>query len=161
MKQKINEVLKKVFDEIIKIKQKIGKSKQLLGISITVGVVLLALIIVIIAIPGDDSDVAWGMGVTEGIPAFSDDFATFSDGNGYMVAYYTDVTTEQIAEYVAKLASDCGIVFDSDKYPRTTMYNDKTITIHYNVTEKKFSVTVTQIGDNAIQENSNENQELN
>lgn len=156
MKEKINEILTKAKKLFLELKNKVVGSKLALGITIGVAVALLALIIIIIALPDKTEDVSWGEGVTEGIPSFSNEYSSFRSDESYMTAYYTDVTTEQINEYISKLENDCGIKFNSDKYPRSAIYNDKLIAIHYNVTEKKFSVTVSLQGDNIKQEISHD-----
>lgn len=104
-------------------------------------------VILIAALPSDgDSEQPlpdWGEGVTEGIPEFSQEYVSNSGGTGYAAFYYENVTSEQVGEYTALLERECGISFSSDKYPRSAKYGEKSITIHYNVTEMKMSVTVT------------------
>ncbi len=160
MKEKINEILTKTRKLFLDLKNKVMGSKLALGITIGVAVLLVALIVVIIVVPDSTEELQWGEGVTKGLPPFSDNYSSFHGDESYMAAYYTDVTTEQINEYISKLEKDCGIKFNSDKYPRSAMYDDKILVIHYNVTEKKFSVTVSLQGDNIKQENSHDNQEL-
>lgn len=161
MKEKMNAFWKKACETFQKLKTKVTSSKQTLGITIGAVVLVLALIITVIAWPSGEKEIEWGEGITEGIPSFSDNYSSFSSDESYMTAYYTDVTSEQINEYLSKLENDCGIKFNSDKYPRSAIYNDKIIAIHYNVTEKKFSVTVSLQGDNIKQENPHDDQELN
>ncbi len=160
MKEKINAFSAKARKVFLKLKAKVTSSKRNLGITIGAVVLAVALIVVIIALPNDEKELKWGEGITEGIPSFSNDHNAFRSADSYMTAYYTDVTTEQITEYAQKLENDCGIQFNSDKYPRSAIYNDKIIVIHYNVTEKKLSVTVSMQGDNTIQEISHDDQEL-
>lgn len=161
MKEKINDILAKASKTAVSIKNKLMSSRLALGITISVAVLLVVLVIVIIALPNDNQELEWGEGITEGIPSFSSEYNAFRADDSYMTAYYTDVTTEQITEYAQKLESDCGIKFNSDKYPRSAAYNDKIIVIHYNVTEKKLSVTVSLQGDNIKQETSHDDQKLN
>ena len=110
--------------------------------------VLLAVLIVIVCIvagngKNGDDDAKWGDGLSKGIPRFVGEGETITVGDGYIAAYYNDVSSESIEEYVLKLESTLKIDFEGDKFPRTAIYGDKIITLHYNVTEMKFSVTVT------------------
>ncbi len=96
------------------------------------------------------SEMDWGEGITEGIPEFSPNSDTVSSvkGNETSVsAYFTEVTGEQVSEYAALIEKECGIKFSSDKYPRSAIYGDRIIAIHYNVTEMKLSLTVVKNGD--------------
>ena len=108
--------------------------------------ILAILLLVLLLIPsGDKEEIAvWGEGITENIPEF-DGRAEIESGEGYTAAYYENVSGEQVEEYSKKLESVCGIEFSSNKYPRSAVYGDKMIVIHYNVTEMKLSVTVTAI----------------
>ena len=160
MKEKTNAFLKKACEVFLKLKTKITSSKRNLGITAGAVALIVVLIIVIIAWPSEEQEIKWGEGITEGIPSFSSEYNAFRADDSYMTAYYTDVTTEQVTEYASKLETDCGIQFNSDKYPRSAIYNDRIIVIHYNVTEKKLSVTVSLQGDNTIQENSHDDQKL-
>ncbi len=67
-----------------------------------------------------------------------------SDDKSYVAYYYTDVSGEQVSEYVAKLEKELGIKFKSEIYPKTASYGEKIIAIHYNVTEKRLSVTIAE-----------------
>ncbi len=95
-----------------------------------------------------DNDVSfWGKGITEGIPAFDGELAsTDTDQSGsYFTAYYNNVSGEQISDYISAVEQKCGVSFTGDRYPRSAIYSDRIIAIHYNVTEMRFSVTVTKI----------------
>lgn len=118
--------------------------------AVIAGVALLLVLVIVIAIAASSSDRShksekWGEGITEGIPQFDGSNEEIESGEGYVAAYYKNVSGDDIAEYVSELKSACGISFDGDKYPRTAIYGDRIITLHYNVTEMKFSVTVTNI----------------
>lgn len=110
---------------------------------------LVALAVVIIIASGsggeDGQSVAdWGEGITEDIPEFSSEYSSHTGGEGYAAFYYENVTGEQVQIYTAQLESELNIKFSSTKYPRSAIYGEKIIAIHYNVTEMKMSVTVTQ-----------------
>lgn len=87
----------------------------------------------------------WGDGITEGIPAFrpGTEELVFGGDGSYAAAYYSEVTGEQAETYIAALEAECGIAFGGAQYPRTAVYGEKLIAIHYNATEMKLSVTVT------------------
>ena len=86
----------------------------------------------------------WGEGITSDIPQFSVEADSLDlDSDGYASAYYSDVTIEQANSYAEQLQDELGITFSySDKFPRSAIYGEKIIVIHYNVTEMKLSVTV-------------------
>ncbi len=86
----------------------------------------------------------WGEGITSGVPQFSGNADSLDlDSDDYASAYYSDVTIEQANGYAEKLQNELGITFSySDKFPRSAIYGEKIIVIHYNVTEMKLSVTV-------------------
>ncbi len=88
----------------------------------------------------------WGTGITQGIPEFdhvSESYTVSEDGS-YAVAYYNNVSGDEIAKYLSTLA-ESGINLKSGVYPASAILEDKIITVHYNVTEMLFSVTVTEI----------------
>jgi hypothetical protein len=112
---------------------------------IALAIIVLA-IILIVALGGGDGDTGeWGEGITKDIPEFASNSESmeFGTDNTYAAAYYTDVTSEQVAEYIGKLETELGARFTSDKYPCSAVLEDRIITLHYNVTEKRFSVTIT------------------
>lgn len=121
------------------------------NITVTASVALVILIaIVLIAVFSDSNESAtpefkWGDGITEGIPAFSDEYAKLeSDGNGkYAVAYYTNVTGKQASDYIALLEAELNLNFSDNGFPRVAIHGESLIAIHYSVTEMTFSVTVT------------------
>ncbi len=123
--------------------------KESIIVAAAVIAVTIAIISVCLLFSGDrtekeegESDFSWGTGLTEGIPCFSENAVSLEEGESFVAAYYSDVTSEQVASYVAKLDEECGIKFESDHYPRSAVLEDKVIAIHYNVTEMRFSVTV-------------------
>ncbi len=136
------------------------KTNVALSVGIAALVLAIVVFIVIACMGGNAPNGDWGKGLTEGIPAFSGEYTSLESSDNFTAAYYSDVTSGQIDEYVSKLENDCGIKFGSNLYPRSASYNDKLVVLHYNVTEKKFSVTVSLKGDSTIQENTHDNQEL-
>lgn len=139
------------------------KNKPL--ISWAIGTVSVALVIAVIvssvflafSSSGDDdsgtvnSDIKWGEGITEKIPEFTpapDSSFSIKQTETGVAAYYTEVKGEDVEKYTERIEKECGIKFSSDKYPRSAVYGDKIIVIHYNVTEMKMSVTVAEIGNN-------------
>ena len=88
----------------------------------------------------------WGNGLTKDIPEFDHQLESFTqaENGGYAAAYYKNVSGEEIAQYISALA-ESGIVLESGVYPASAILEDKIITVHYNVTEMLFSVTVTKI----------------
>ena len=115
---------------------------------VAITLVLLAAAAVIIAAAairrvGNGSEKSWdGCEFTKGIPAFPDEPKAFEISEHAAAAYYTGVTGAQIEEYVKTLGAECGARFDSSEYPRAAVLGERTIILHYNVTEKNFSVTV-------------------
>lgn len=90
-----------------------------------------------------ESSLEWGEGITSDIPQFSGKADSFDQNDSYASAYYSDVTIEQANEYAEKLQEELNVTFSySDKFPRSAIYGEKIIVIHYNVTEMKLSVTV-------------------
>ena len=132
------------------------KSNALLSCIICAFVVALltSVIVAAVMIPDGESDVSaaesneakhkieWGKGITDGVPEFSGEPVSVEGTDGYVAAYYENVRSEQIAEYISLVENELGIKFSSDKYPRSAVWGDKLIAIHYNVTEMKLSVTV-------------------
>jgi len=90
-----------------------------------------------------ENDLKWGEGITADIPEFTKqgEIRSASDGS-YASAYYSDVSGEEIKAYISALEQECGVKFSGEKYPMTVEYGEKTIILHYNVTEMEFSVTV-------------------
>lgn len=91
----------------------------------------------------------WGTGLTENIPEFSEKAVKITATSVSTAAYYENVSGEQISEYIKTLESECGIVFSGGGFPRSAIFGEKIVTVHYNATEKRFSVTV------AASDNSN------
>lgn len=80
--------------------------------------------------------------LTAGIPAFSENADKIVLGDGYAAAYYSGVGSDEINAYVDSLGKDPGVRFGSSGFPRTAVYGEVTVALHYNVTERNFSVTV-------------------
>lgn len=123
------------------------KKNFILSISVAIAIAVITTVIILVCTLGKSEDSKehddWGNGITENIPKFDGKCdAIEKNGNDYCAAYYSDVTGNEISEYVSELESVCKISFSGDKYPRSAVYEDKIIAIHYNVTEKKFSITV-------------------
>jgi hypothetical protein len=156
MKTKIFEFIKNAKTKVVEF----VKTNVALSVGIAALVLATVAFVVIACMSGNAPATNWGTGLTEGIPAFSGNYTSLESSDKFTAAYYSDVTGEQIDEYISKLENDCGIKFKSEMYPRSASYNDKLLVLHYNVTEKKFSVTVSLKGDSTIQENTHDNQEL-
>lgn len=123
------------------------RKNLVLSISVAVAVVVIAVVLIVVLASGGDNDntleSSWGSGITESIPEFDSDFDHIKKmGDEYCVAYYSDVTGESVAAYIAEIEEQCNVKFGGDKYPRSAIYGDRIVAIHYNVTEKKLSVTV-------------------
>ena len=124
-----------------------AKNNRVVCISCLAALVVVVTAIVVIAVvgrePSDSKDGAWGYGITEDIPEFDGKCDSIDEsGKDYFVAYYSDVSGNEVSEYIAEIEQKCEIKFKGDKYPRSAVYGDRIIAVHYNVTEKKFSVTV-------------------
>ncbi|MBO4276769.1 MAG: hypothetical protein J5925_00040 [Clostridia bacterium] len=91
--------------------------------------------------------------LTEGIPEFPGEPYSFTEAGVSCAAYYEDVSGEEIFEYAALLKERCGIDLTSGAFPRAAEYGERTIILHYNVTEKYFSVTITGNGADTNDEN--------
>ena len=91
---------------------------------------------------GETDESGWGSGITENLPCFSEEADSLKLTDEYAAAYYSGVKGEQVDEYIALLTEECGVKFEGNKYPRSAVFGDRIITIHYNVTEMHFSVTV-------------------
>lgn len=91
-----------------------------------------------------EPDTLWGSGLTENIPAFSQGCDDIDIGEGYVAAYYENVMSEKVGEYAKLLETELAVSFSKDKYPYVAEYGDKIIALHYNVTEMRFSITVTE-----------------
>ncbi len=120
----------------------------------TVGIVLVALILAILVIGFNacgkkDEPEESSKTQTEyycEIPEFSKnpDNTDSPENGGYTAFYYSDVSGEQVTEYIALLEKELKIKFNSNVYPKTAIYGEKIIAIHYNVTEKRLSVTIAE-----------------
>lgn len=65
----------------------------------------------------------------------------------YASAYFENVSSEEVAEYISEVEEKCDVTFSSERFPRSAVLEDKIIVVHYNVTETKLSVTVAAKGD--------------
>lgn len=155
MKEKLA-VIKNKLTEFIKNKPILAWAIGTVIIAVIVAVIVSAIFFAGTSSNGDESgeanvQVKWGEGVTENIPEFKpapDSVTSLNGTENSVAAYYTEVTGEQVSEYTSLVESECGVKFSSDKYPRSAIFGDKIIAIHYNVTEKKMSVTVVKTGEN-------------
>lgn len=84
----------------------------------------------------------WGRGLTEGIPEFPEKAVSMTATAVSTAAYYENVSGGQITEYLQLLERECGLVFSGESFPRSAICGEKIVTVHYNATEKRFSVTV-------------------
>lgn len=116
----------------------------LCGLAVAIMIVVLVLVFALGGSNDEKNDISWGMGLTESVPKFENTAESIENGNGFVTAYYNNVTSEQVEAYTERIESEMGIKFLSDKYPRSAIGEDKIIVIHYNVTEMKMSVTVTE-----------------
>ncbi len=140
MKDKIIGIIKKAVEFI--------KKNAVLSICCAVALAVIIIVIILVSVLGDNNGKKnnndnWGIGITEDIPEFDGTCDSIeSNEDGYCVAYYSDVTGDEVSEYISEIETECGVKFEGSKYPRSAVYDDKIIVIHYNVTEMKFSVTV-------------------
>lgn len=109
---------------------------------------MLAAVIVLIAVFAGNSEAPqeefeWGDGITEGIPEFAQEYKACAGNESHRAFYYENVSVAQVEEYTALIEAECNIQFSSDKYPRFAKHGDVSVVIHYNVTEMKMSVTLT------------------
>ncbi len=126
--------------------------KQHLGITLGACCGIVVLIVVIVALSaGGGSSEKWGKGITNDIPLPDGIKATSVNvSETHAAAYFEDVSSDEVNEYIALVEEKCGVAFESQKFPRSTSFNDKLIVVHYNVTEKKLSITVAAKGDNEV-----------
>ncbi len=113
------------------------------GAAVAVMIIVLVLVFALGGSGEEQNDMSWGSGLTESVPEFGGEREALESGNGFVAAYYNNVTSEQVEAYTERIESECGVEFSSDKYPRSAITEDRIIVIHYNVTEMKMSVTVT------------------
>lgn len=135
--------------------------------AICAAIVLTAFLAVIILVSGGDEPdekherASWGNNsITENIPEFQGELASLdTNSDSYTAAYYSNVSGEKVSEYISELEAQLNVKFNGEKYPRTAVYGDKIIVIHYNVTEMRLSVTVTEkYQDNSLSgDTENEN----
>ncbi len=88
----------------------------------------------------------WGSGMTEGIPAFSGEIISKEiKEKGYSAVYYSNATLEQVENYINQLETQLNVDFaESEMFPKTVLWNQKLITLHYDSAEMKLSVTITE-----------------
>ena len=126
------------------------------NLTVTACVALVFLVIIVLVAVFSTADEAatedtksWGDGITDGIPAFdgeNGEFA-FGDSGEYAAAYYKNVSSEQTEEYIKMLESELSVEFTDGEFPKSAIYGEKIIALHYNITEMTFSVTVAKKGD--------------
>ncbi len=138
-------------DKLNKALDFIKKYKLAFSVGVAIAVVLIV-VLIIVAVSGASDDEQgsrydWGEGVTDGIPEFSAKTDSVNVSSKHAAAYYSEITSEQVNEYIALVEKECGVKFEGEKYPRSAVLEDKIIVIHYNVTEMNFSVTVAAKGD--------------
>ncbi|MBP5155210.1 MAG: hypothetical protein J6252_01355 [Clostridia bacterium] len=91
--------------------------------------------------------------LTEGIPEFPAEAYSFTVNGSSCAAYYEDVSGDRINEYADLLKEKCGAEFSEGAFPRTAQIGGRTVILHYNVTEKNFSITITGNGADTNDEN--------
>ena len=118
-------------------------------------IVLLGLVLAAVAaISGRNKVASWdGCPLTEGIPEFPAEAYSFTVNGSSCAAYYEDVSGDRINEYADLLKEKCGAEFSEGAFPRTAQIGGRTVILHYNVTEKNFSVTITGNGADTNDEN--------
>lgn len=138
------EKFKKMILKIIPIIKSNRKTAIIAAAALAVLIITIVVLVCVFSGGEGDADISWGDGITSGVPEFSGDAYSMdlTSVESYVAAYYSDVTTEQVEEYISVLNGQ-GIEFSSDKYPKSAVLEDKIIVIHYNVTEMRLSVTVT------------------
>lgn len=110
-------------------------------------VVLVVSLLLIIS--GCGSDYKWGKGITEGIPLPQDMSAASTSGNeNSAAAYFENVSSEAASAYISLIESECGVKFQKDGFPKTAVFGERIIVVHYNVTKTELSVTVAAKGNN-------------
>lgn len=147
------------------LKKKIGKKsgilikkaihffkKNYIPVLVALSALIIVIVVLVIALssgseePDDTESVApkWENALTDGIPAFSEGYVNLDIGESYVAAYYERVESATVSEYVKTLENELGVSFSKEKFPYTAVYGEKIIALHYNVTEMRFSVTVTE-----------------
>lgn len=88
----------------------------------------------------------WGSGMTENIPAFSGEIISQEiKENGYCAVYYSNVTSNQVEDYINQLEAQLSVDFgENERFPKTVLWDEKLITLHYDSAEMKLSVTITE-----------------
>lgn len=126
-----------------------AKKNPMLVLGMVAAVVVILTVVIVIALGGDSKPNKWGKGITSGVPMPSGlDAASVKIEESYASAYFEDVSSEEVSDYIALVEEKCDVVFENERFPRSAICDDKIIVIHYNVTEKKLSVTVAAKGDN-------------
>lgn len=136
-----------------KISQILASLKKNLTVTACVALVFLVIIVLVAVFSTAEEEVQgnaeWGDGITEGIPEFdgeNGEFA-FGDADRYAAAYYKSVSSEQTKEYIKLLEDELSVEFTDGEFPKSAIYGEKIIALHYNITEMTFSVTVAKKGD--------------
>ena len=131
----------------------VSNKKYYIIAAIVVAAALFAAIM--IAVNGNETDEpeinVWPEYIlTKDIPEFRGEYENMVFASDSVAAYYSAVTSEEIAEYVQKLYDECGIDLNGEIYPRAAVYGERIIVLHYNVTEREFSVTVAVNGEEEL-----------
>ena len=137
--------MKKTFDKISDF------AKKHFAVTLMILAVLIIAIIVVITVAfgGNKTPGKWGKGITEGVPMPSGiDAVSVKISDNHAAAYFENVTSEEVSEYISLVEEECDVVFEQSRFPCSAVCGDKIIAIHYNVTEKRLSVTVAAKGDN-------------
>lgn len=144
MTEKIKNIYNRVLSYI-----KTHKREVIIALSVLLLFVALTVVICLLVNGNSEPQNKWGSGITEGVPEFSGESCSvdISADNSYAAAYYENVTSEQISEYISQIEETLGVEFNSEKYPRSVVCGDKIIALHYNVTDMRFSVTVAAKAD--------------
>ena len=122
------------------------------AIAVAVAVLFAAIMVAVNANETEGTEKnAWDEYVlTQDIPEFRGEYDNMVFTSDSVAAYYSAVTSEEIAEYVQKLYDECGIELNGEIYPRAAVYGERIIVLHYNVTEREFSVTVAVNGEEEL-----------
>lgn len=117
--------------------------------AVLTAVILIAVVIIIIAVvssakhSNSQAESTWrGSPLTESIPEFAQNADSIKITKTSAAAFYSEVSSSDIAQYVERLRDDCGVDLSGEGFPRSAVYGDRVIALHYNYTDRKFSVTV-------------------
>lgn len=144
-------MIEKIKQAVDKITTLINNNKRAFTVTATALLAVVAVTILVCTMAFNNVDngepengAQWSSGITQNIPAFSDNAEKIEHNEKSTAAYYSNVKSEDVAKYIERLGEECGVKFEGRQYPKTATFEDKIIAIHYNVTEMRFSVTVAQ-----------------